>query len=129
MEGINNTERINITRRAFEDTSLENPLNKIQLIRSQYHSKLEKTIQFGGDQSSIIFFSEDVNSNEERVAHFIEYFSRIVIWNGNLMIPSEKVDYFWGELRKLDGKTLGEVLDRTEELLNEIKNEVNSDNL
>ncbi len=110
-EAIENNE--NLPKKAFEDTSLENPFEKIKILEQIMTDSLDKEVMFGGEGSSLLYFSD----NEK----WIEEFSRIFFWHSKLILPSEKVDAFWNELRDSDCKTLGEVLNKTKELLSDIK--------
>lgn len=112
------------TKKAFEDTSTENPLNKLNFLKTKYATQLIMPVEFGSPESSILYFSNDIKSNEGKLAPFIEDFSRVVLWNSRNIIPVDKVSTFWVTLRAENGKSFKEMLDKMEELLIEIKNEI-----
>jgi len=79
-------------KKAFEDTTLENPFNKIKRIREKFATDLNKPVEFPEGTSALLCFSEDVIKSEKAetssYASYIKEFPQIILWNSYNILPN-----------------------------------------
>jgi len=116
-----------IDKQVVKENNEEQFINKIKYLRSKFtaEGEIEKPVEFKKDKSHALYFSENLDTvkNPGKLYIFIQEFVDLMFSSDKFNKMSDNEKYaIWDKLEEENHKTLGEMLNKAEELLLESKN-------